>query len=289
MGVVYPFLETDEDTCMRKALEKLNSDRGASLMLALLAFLICAVLGSVVLTAGTASSGRFAELGNMEQRYYAVTSAAELLRRDLCAQSGTKVECSKVSTMKTVTAYTVDEDGVFHPGAVSGPELDPSVSPNPLYTFPAAPANLSEQLAQYLTFGADGPADDVKWNRFIGTAAVPSFNVPDMTLTVTPEGGSPDAGLAVNVKSTMNADGTLTLEISNDKDKAKTQYTLKMTLTPSIDRQAEPLEEQNRQVVTTAAEIVETINSKETRTATVRWVVSTIQTVEGTPSPSPTI
>ena len=42
---------------MRKAAEKLKSSRGASLMMALLLFLVCAVLGSVVLVAGTASAG----------------------------------------------------------------------------------------------------------------------------------------------------------------------------------------------------------------------------------------
>ena len=42
---------------MKRAAEKLKSSRGASLMMALLLFLTCAVVGSAVLTAGTAALG----------------------------------------------------------------------------------------------------------------------------------------------------------------------------------------------------------------------------------------
>ncbi len=79
MGVVYPFLETDEVTYMKRAAEKLKSSRGASLMMALLLFLTCAVVGSAVLTAGTAASGRMAKIAESDQRYYSVNSAANLL------------------------------------------------------------------------------------------------------------------------------------------------------------------------------------------------------------------
>lgn len=79
MGVVYPFLEKDEESNMRKAAEKLKSSRGASLMMALLLFLTCAVVGSAVLTAGTAASGRMAKIAESDQRYYSVNSAANLL------------------------------------------------------------------------------------------------------------------------------------------------------------------------------------------------------------------
>lgn len=79
MGVVYPFPETDEVIYMKRAAEKLKSSRGASLMMALLLFLVCAVVGSAVLTAGTAASGRMAKIAESDQRYYSVNSAANLL------------------------------------------------------------------------------------------------------------------------------------------------------------------------------------------------------------------
>ena len=59
---------------------KLRSSRGASITYALLIFLVCAVVSAVVIVAATTSSGRMSELAAMDQRYYAVTSAAELLK-----------------------------------------------------------------------------------------------------------------------------------------------------------------------------------------------------------------
>ena len=59
---------------------KLRSRRGASISFALLLFLVCAVVGSVVLVAGTAAAGRISQAAEADQRYYSVTSAAELLK-----------------------------------------------------------------------------------------------------------------------------------------------------------------------------------------------------------------
>ena len=64
---------------MQAIKNKISSQRGASLTFALLIFLVCAVVGSVVLTAGTAASGRMSKVTEMDQRYYSVNSAARLL------------------------------------------------------------------------------------------------------------------------------------------------------------------------------------------------------------------
>ena len=79
MGILYPFLELYEEYDMKRAGKKLRSDRGASLMMALLLFLVCAVIGTAVLTAGTAASGRMSNIAVMDQRYYSVNSAVNLL------------------------------------------------------------------------------------------------------------------------------------------------------------------------------------------------------------------
>lgn len=73
-------------TLMQAIKNKLTSRRGASITFALLLFLVCAVIGSVVLVAGTASSGRLSQMAIMEQRYYAVNSAAELLAGEICGE-----------------------------------------------------------------------------------------------------------------------------------------------------------------------------------------------------------
>ena len=64
---------------MKRIRRKLNSRKGASITYALLIFLVCAVVGSAVLVAGTAASGRMSEVAEYDQRYYAVTSAARLM------------------------------------------------------------------------------------------------------------------------------------------------------------------------------------------------------------------
>ena len=64
---------------MRAVKRKLKSQHGASITFALLIFLVCAVVGSAVLTAGTAASGRMSKIAEMDQRYYSVNSAAKLV------------------------------------------------------------------------------------------------------------------------------------------------------------------------------------------------------------------
>ena len=81
---------------MHKLKQKLKSQTGASITFALLLFLVCAVVGSVVLTAGTAAAGRMSELAKMDQRYYSVTSAAQLLQDTI---DGKQVKV----TQKTIT------------------------------------------------------------------------------------------------------------------------------------------------------------------------------------------
>ena len=95
---------------MQAIKKKLGSQRGASITFALLIFLVCAVVGSVVLAAGTAASGRLAELAEYEQRYHAVNSAAELLSKEICSGK-TIVECRKTTT--TTIVQTFDSDYQF--------------------------------------------------------------------------------------------------------------------------------------------------------------------------------
>ena len=82
--------------------KKLKSQNGASISFALLLFLVCAVLSSAVIVAGTAAAGRLSRLAEADQRYYAVTSAAGLLSRDIGGETVT-VEYSK-KTGKVIPA-----------------------------------------------------------------------------------------------------------------------------------------------------------------------------------------
>ena len=79
-----------------RILNKLRSRRGASITYALLLFLVCAVLCSVIITAGTTAAGRMSKMAETDQRYYAVTSAAELLTDMI--DDGTTVRIVEVET-----------------------------------------------------------------------------------------------------------------------------------------------------------------------------------------------
>ena len=83
---------------------KLRSRRGASISFALLLFLVCAVVGSVVLVAGTAAAGRISQAAEADQRYYSVTSAAELLRKEIEGKTVTTEEI-------TEQVYDIDDSG----------------------------------------------------------------------------------------------------------------------------------------------------------------------------------
>ena len=68
---------------MERLRAKLTSQTGASITYALLLFLVCAVLSSVILVAATAAAGRIGNLAETDQRYYSVTSAAELVKNEI--------------------------------------------------------------------------------------------------------------------------------------------------------------------------------------------------------------
>ena len=82
---------------------KLRSRRGASITFALLLFLVCAVVSSVVIVAATAAAGRMSERAQIDQRYYAVSSAVSLLRD----------ECTDV---RVVTRHTENASGAITSG-----------------------------------------------------------------------------------------------------------------------------------------------------------------------------
>lgn len=70
---------------------KLSDTRGSSIILALVFFLICAIIGSVVLTAASVNSKATATYQEAQQAEYTVTSAADLLGSTLAGTKATWV------------------------------------------------------------------------------------------------------------------------------------------------------------------------------------------------------
>ena len=88
---------------MKAVQRKLQDRSGATLTVALLFFIMCAAAGSVILAAATTSTGRLSQLQASDQNYYAVVSAAKLLRDEIDGQTiGVKqTETKTVTTIRT--------------------------------------------------------------------------------------------------------------------------------------------------------------------------------------------
>ena len=95
-----------------KIKEKLRSSKGASLIIALVFMLFCAMVGSAVLAAATANGGRIAALKSDQQEYLNQRSAATLLSDELQINRP-KLTVTKKEVVKTT--YTVSDGGVLTP------------------------------------------------------------------------------------------------------------------------------------------------------------------------------
>lgn len=95
---------------MRAVVGKLKDRSGASMIIALVFFLVCAMVGGVILTAASANVGRMARERLASQRRLAVTSAAQLIAGDLRDTEFRGVYC-RVETVTTTIHTTPGADG----------------------------------------------------------------------------------------------------------------------------------------------------------------------------------
>lgn len=93
---------------MNAVQRKLHDRSGATLTVALLFFIMCAAAGSVILAAATTSTGRLAELQASDQNYYAVVSAAKLLRDEIDGQT---IGVQQMETKTTTVTTSTDNGG----------------------------------------------------------------------------------------------------------------------------------------------------------------------------------
>ena len=98
-----------------------RGQRGATFLVALLLFLVCSALASVMLVAGSASAGRMSELRETDRAYYAVSSAAELFEHYLAGADQadtangqvTVVRQQKTTAVTTTPRSHEAEDGTI--------------------------------------------------------------------------------------------------------------------------------------------------------------------------------
>ena len=110
-----------------KLKKKLTTNKGVSILLALFLFLVCATVGSVVLTAGTAASGRRAQIEAADQRYYSVSSSASIIKK-LVTEN--EVTVKRTCVAKESTTYTLIKDEAGHSSRTGSPSTS-----DPVYTY----------------------------------------------------------------------------------------------------------------------------------------------------------
>lgn len=176
---------------------------------ALLVFLICVVVGSVVLTAGTVTVRRINGILNSERRYYSVISAAELLR-DIIDGNTVSANVKKI----TETPITVTYDGS---GSVTGKTPGASLIS---YSYDGAENTLLYKAVCKVTMGAETVTNaESAWNFSGDETYTASF-------TVTPD---IENAVEITAELTVSSDGEMVIKLYNTDGTEK--YTAYLTLT----------------------------------------------------------
>ena len=236
---------------------KIRSNRGASLIFALLLFLVCTVIGSVVLAAGTASAGRMSKLGESDQRYYSVTSAAQLLAKELtdkeirivrtCQETNTteyELENDKLTPKAgfpektyayetTLYRRNTTDTGEYifeseNPSIYSYKEIKKVTDPDqPFYSTTDERSFLSERAVNYL-FGSQNCNNDTA----MGLSFSSSENEESGTFTM--EHSNNNEILKITGKYNVEKDGTIILTLWYKTREESPNFSLVITLQPEF-------------------------------------------------------
>ena len=198
---------------MQAIRNKLRSRRGASLTFALLLFLVCAVVGSVVLTAGTAASGRMSQIAEMDQRYYSVHSAARLLI-DMMEKSDVRVE-------KTVMTDDSAADSYKYFEKIGDTETEVSITSG----FTSIAMEAAYRIAN-------------------------DKNISDV-ITFTLEPSIENGNLKVAVRETLVPDGGILFELEN-ADEESDHYVIHVRLAAKKQEKHELITDEHKELITTS-------------------------------------
>ena len=249
-------------------MNRLRSEKGASISYALLLFLVCAAIGAVVLVAATSASGRLAGMAEADQRYYSAVSAAELLKD---AFDGREVTVVTTSTVQTVTRYSYEGGQASEDS--SYPEKTMFINGN--FIPPGAdfrPETLFEEAA-YRLYSADPLAVYPMEKSFLLKAS-----------------GAPEkAGEALNVRcvSKLMKDGTVTMDIScpagEDSAPVTGVYTLRMVFGADVRKDTSTIAERGTpQPEDSGSGYSISSIATETVTSVITWRLDSIRLVSGT-------
>lgn len=259
---------------MKKAKEKLNSCSGATMILALVFFLLCTILASILLTSSSAGAGRLSGIAENDARYYAVSSAAELLR-DSLENKPVTVKLTKTTTTVTVTSYTVKNDGTTEKGV---PNSTPNDSCSAVFS--------AEGLAETAAVRGESLLTDLVLDLVAGTGIVDAnaawtygglAEPQTRELEIAP---AFDEDLTVGVKAVLESDGGLQLIVSSI---GADSFNLVLTFSAELQSESAKSTEQGTPSVKKNSETsyTETVSSvsTETRTHTVCWKLTGVERI----------
>ncbi|MDR0952412.1 MAG: hypothetical protein LBM18_05755 [Oscillospiraceae bacterium] len=133
---------------MKALRAKLKSENGVTIVMALIFFLICAIIGGIVLTSSYANAGRLATARAERQAHLTIGSAAELLRAEILG--------SRYEVTRTEETHTRVE------GTTAGDVPKPELSPNPKYDYKFTPGTTDSAMEEVLSNAAKAVYDHNK-------------------------------------------------------------------------------------------------------------------------------
>ncbi len=202
---------------MRRVWRKIKSNSGASILFAILIFMLCVLAGTAALTAAGANAGRYTHLEAEQQEYLSVASAVQLLKEEIVG-----MECNAQVTETTIN----------------------TVSPTTTYSWGIEPAfgGSGDLLFLFNTFFKDYYTSRfIAWTGWDGSASyltssyMPTTDPPAKKLTMTVE-NNPDMG-SVTVTLTADENYRITVEVYSGGDTDKRNLTTMIfTVTPDYSQ-----------------------------------------------------
>lgn len=247
--------------------KKIRSEQGATLSMAMLLFLVCAIVGGVILAAATAAGGRLSLKADMDKRYYSVSSAVQFLAENL---EGEEI------TIDQIMVDTYETDGLTPPPATpsADAEYDFRVNGNAYYGV----ADFLSDRAVYFMFGTKVPEKNRIWDA--------SFEDPDKSdettgeefrMALYEEDGTTLLGEQVTCTGKVLANGTLLIDVENKE--GEDENGMRITMLPNIaETQIEEADE-----IPIAAEpgsgTLFQVTRRVVKSSTISWYISSIEQI----------
>ncbi|OON87365.1 hypothetical protein BXO88_03570 [Oribacterium sp. C9] len=240
---------------MSAAVKKLKSNSGATLMMALLFFAICAVTGSMILLSATATAGRLSVMRDTDQNYYAVRSATKFVEKQLNkkeyieAEEKVRKHVEMVPITDPVTgnvSYKTKTTYIYTPPVFYKVEVDDSGQKNTSSALPeiSSPNSgmilymlMNENISNYDKKKKYNDSHEDKkypyvfydpWFKGSENEKIEYYPLPrNITISENTEGE-----LSVNMDAKMDSTGVLTLKFINSEDgeKKDNKYSIELKM-----------------------------------------------------------